>query len=187
MSTGQIELISAQDVKKLTSIHNNVSESKYCMWIIIAQDKKIRAAIGETCYALLLTEKAADTLTPVNEILLNGDGKNFRGIKWALAWWTLWYAYADLFGSVTPTGVQTKSDDTYSPVTIGMYQEKKNSAKSQGEYYLDQLICFIRDNSDDYPCYSGDNCCTDLESTGYGTSGIVTDDLNEEKPLIITS
>jgi len=187
MSTGQIELISAQDVKNLTSIHNNVSESKYCIHIIIAQDVKIRAAIGETCYALLLTEKDAGTLTPVNEVLLNGDGKNFKGIKFALAWWTLWYAYADLYSSITPTGVQTKSDDNYSPVNTAMYQEKKNSAKTQGEYYLDQVICYIKENSTDYPCYPGDNCCTDLETTGYGTSGIVLDEPKEKKRLIITT
>lgn len=169
-----IHLITEQEVKNLTDIGDNVDESKFCHYIQIAQDKQIKNAIGEACYNNLLDGVENNDLTADESILLNGNNRQFVGLKTALAWWILWYTYPNLHSRVTNTGVQTQSGENFDPVSAETLEQRRKGALSQGEYYVDQMICFMRDNDDLYPCFDEDgSCCEDRMTTGYESSGIV--------------
>lgn len=167
-------LITEDQIKSFTDISQNVDVSKFCHYIPIAERKKIKNAIGTACYNDLLDGVANDNLTPDETILLNGNGLEYEGIIKAVAWWVLYYAYPSFHSIITQTGLQTKRGETFDTVSSDILELRINQAKVQAEFYLDQVICFIKDNSELYPCYDFD-CCDTPEQSGYGTSGIVLD------------
>ncbi len=178
----RILLITEDEVKEFTNITANVDVSKFCPYIPIAQDKKIKNAIGESCYNDLLDGVENDNLTPEEDTLLDGNGRQFLGVRQALAWWTLYYAYHNLYANITATGIHTKDGEQDTSVDENIYSIFKRDALVQAEYYLDQLICYICDNSADYPCFrNSDSCCEENIKDGYGSSGIVLDDFRRDR------
>jgi len=172
----RILLITEDEVKTYTEISGNVDIDKFCPWIPIAQDKHIKNAIGEECYNDLLTAKDADTLSALQITLLDGNNKQFLGIKQALAWWVLWYAYPNLHSNVSNTGIHTKNGEGFTAIDSSLLEQRMNRAKDQGQYYVDQLIKYICDNQSDYPCYyNSDSNAEEPLRHGYGSSGIVID------------
>ena len=177
MSIGQTQLITEQEVKNWTDIPNSVQTKMFAMSIVYAQDQFIRSALGELLFSELLTQVENDTLTALNTTLLNGNDRLFRGLKPALAWWVAYQIYPHIHSYITPTGIQTKSTEDATSVSASQLEIRRNIAKSRAEYYLDQVICYLRENDTDYPLFrDSDDCCTDLRYSGYGNSGIVTDD-----------
>ena len=180
MSIGQTKLLTEQELKNWTDIPNSVTSKMIGSVITIAQDKFIRTALGEALFIELLGQVENDTLTALNTTLLNGNDRLFRGLKPALAWFTAYNLYPYLHSFVSPTGIQSKSTEDANSISSSQLEIRKNQAKSNGEYYLDQLICYLRENDTDYPLFrDGTDCCTDLAYDGYGNSGIVLDDEDE--------
>lgn len=176
MAVPYVLLITEDEVKNLTEITGNVDVSKFCAWIPIAQDKHIKNAIGEECYNNLLDGTENSNLTALETTLLNGNNRQYLGIKQALAWWVLWYAYPNLHSNISATGIHTKNGEEFSSIDDSLLRTRMNRAKDQAEYYLDQVICYLKDNSADYPCYlNSDSCCEEPLRHGYGSSGIVID------------
>ncbi len=172
-------LVTEQEIKDGTSITDNVDASKFCFWIEVAQDKYIKHAIGATCYTEILDQVENDTLTPDNEILLNGNDRDMKGIKKTLIWWVLWLAYSDLYSSITPSSVSVKTGEGFEAISDRQLSVKMNIAKDTASQYFDDIICFIRVNCDKYPCYANDpDCeCTEILRDGYSsTSGFALSD-----------
>jgi len=168
-----IHLITEEEIKSLTDVGNNVDVEKFTHFIAIAQQKKIRNAIGTECFNDLLTQAKNNTLTAANNVLLNGNGEEYEGIKPALAWWTLYYSFPSLHSSVLNTGVSTRTGDNFQSVDVKILELRRTQAKDQAEYYLDQVICYIQENETDYPCYGdNDNNCDKPIGSGY-QSGII--------------
>lgn len=176
MAICKVLLISEQEVKNLTDISDNVDVKKFCHWIPVAQDKHVKTAIGESCYSDLLDGVENANLTADEVILLDGDARNYAGIKSALAWWVLYYSYPNLHSTVTPTGIVTKDAENTTTVATSVLTMRRNGAKVQAEHYTDQAICFICENSEDYPCTNDADCCIEKIHHGYGSSGIVVED-----------
>ena len=177
MSLAETKLITEQEVKNWTGISNNVQSSNLSFAITISQDLFIRTALGEKLYEELLDQVQNNTLTALNTTLLNGDDRLFRGVKPGLAWWVAYEVYPYLHSKVSPTGIQSKSTDEAVSIDSRALEMRRNNAKKKGEYYIDQLICYLKDNTTDYPLFrDSDNCCTDIAYDGYGNSGIITDD-----------
>lgn len=172
-----IHLITENEIKNLTDISSNVDATKFCHYIQIAQDKQVKTIIGTSCYNDLLDAIENDTLTPAQLILLNGDNRSFQGIKIGLAWWILWYSYPNLNSSVRNIGVTTQSDENFDPVAPETLRDKRYGAKGQAEYYMEEVRCYLSDNTDVYPCFNeNDDCCNERQGSGYGSSsGIVLD------------
>lgn len=174
-------LISEQEVKDITDISDNVDVSKFCHHIPIAQKKHIKGLIGKTCYAELLDQVEHGTLTVANEDLLDGDGGDFEGIKTALAWWVLYEAYPNLYSTITPTGIHTKEPEGLASVSDVNLTMRINKAKNNAEMYSEEVICFLKNNLSDYPCFSGcSDCCDTLKKSGYGDSGICLSDSSDD-------
>lgn len=180
MSIAQTKLITEQEVKNWTDIPNSVMSKMFSSCITIAQDLYIRTSLGEDLYVELLGQVENDTLTALNTTLLNGNDRLFRGLKPALAWWTAYEIYPYLHSFISPTGIQQKSTEDAVSISSTQLEIRKNHAKKRAEYYLDQLICYLRENDTDYPLFrDGDDCCTNLRYDGYGNSGIILDDEDE--------
>jgi hypothetical protein len=177
MSLAETKIITEQEVKNWTDISNNVQSSSLAFAITISQDLYVRTALGEKLYEELVGQVATDTLTALNTTLLNGNDRLFRGIKPGLAWWIAYESYTYLHSKISPTGIQSKSTDQAVSIDSRSLEIRKNMAKKKAEYYIDQLICYLRDNETDYPLFrDSDSCCTNLAFDGYGNSGIITDD-----------
>jgi hypothetical protein len=177
MSLAETKIITEQEVKNWTDISNNVQSSSLAFAITISQDLYVRTALGEKLYEELVGQVATDTLTALNTTLLNGNDRLFRGIKPGLAWWIAYESYTYLHSKISPTGIQSKSTDQATSIDSRSLEIRKNMAKKKAEYYIDQLICYLRDNETDYPLFrDSDSCCTNLAFDGYGNSGIITDD-----------
>lgn len=177
MSIAQTKLITEQEVKNWTDIPNSVQSKMFSSMITIAQDLYIRSSLGELLYTQLLDQVENDTLTALNTTLLNGNDRLFRGIKPALAWWVAYEIYPYLHSFISPTGIQSKSTEDATSVSSTQLGIRKNHAKGHAEHFLDQVICYLRENEDDYPLFrDGDDCCTTLRYDGYGNSGLVLDD-----------
>jgi len=185
MADSRTKLISEQEVKDFTNISNNVDIRVFGHNILDAQNIYIKSAIGE-CFDDLITQTANSTLTAANTTLLDGNGTDYDGIKVALAWWVVYMSYPDFHSRITPTGVQVKSGEEFTSVDSSMLQQRMNLAKNKAEYYTDQVICFIKDNISDYPCYNDSDCCTTKVRNGYGTSGIVLDEPVDDNDIILT-
>jgi hypothetical protein len=177
MSLAETKIITEQEVKNWTDISNNVQSSSLAFAITISQDLYVRTALGEKLYEELVGQVATDTLTALNTTLLNGNDRLFRGIKPGLAWWIAYESYTYLHSKISPTGIQSKSTEQATSIDSRSLEIRKNMAKKKAEYYIDQLICYLRDNETDYPLFrDSDSCCTNLAFDGYGNSGIITDD-----------
>jgi len=175
MAVCKVLLINEQEVKNLTSITGNVDVKKFCPFIPVAQDMYVKSAIGESCYSDLLDGVENDNLTADEIILLEGNSRTYMGIKIALAWWVLYKSYPSLRATINPTTVAIKTGDDFVAVDNEGLGSLRNEAKVNAEYYTDQIVCFICDNSELYPCYDDCDDCNERVHSGYGTSGIVTD------------
>jgi len=177
MSIAQTKLITEQEIKNWTDIPNSVQSGMFSTMIVLAQNKFIRTALGELLFTELLNQVENDTLTALNTTLLNGNDRLFLGLKPGLAWWVAYHMYPYLHSFISPTGIQSKSTDEATSISAREIEIRKNQAKSNAEYYIDQLICYVRENDTDYPLFrDGDDCCTNLAYSGYGNSGIITDE-----------
>jgi len=177
MSLAETKIITEQEVKNWTDISNNVQSSSLSFAIIMAQDLYVRTALGEKLYEEILTQVNNNTLTALNTTLLNGNDGLFRGIKSGLAWWLAYTVYPYLHSKVSPTGIQSKSTDEATSIDSRSLEIRKNLAKKNAEYLIDQLICYLRDNENDYPLFrDSDSCCTNIAYDGYGNSGLILDD-----------
>jgi hypothetical protein len=166
------KLITEDDVKQITEVAKNVHNDKFAHSIIIAQDVHVMPLVGKVCFSNLINEKYNGTLSTANKLLLNGNGLDFRGLRYALAWWALYEAYPHLYANVTPTGIQTKSGDDYESISSQTLAMMVNNARDKAEYYTAQVIAFMCDNSKDYPCYSasGAGKLTTKPYTDFGIS-----------------
>ena len=177
MSLAETKIITEQEIKNWTDISNNVQSSSLAFAITISQDLYVRTALGEKLYEELVGQVANNTLTALNTTLLNGNDRLFRGIKPGLAWWIAYESYTYLHSKISPTGIQSKSTEQAVSIDSRSLEIRKNMAKKKAEYYIDQLICYLRDNESDYPLFrDSDSCCTNIAYDGYGNSGIVTDE-----------
>lgn len=167
-----VKLITEDDVKQITEVAKNVNNDKFSHSIVIAQDVHIMPLVGKVCFAELLNEKYAGTLTAVNKTLLNGNGLEFRGLRYALAWWALYEAYPHLYANVTPTGIQTKSGDDYESIDRQSLAMMINNARDKAEFYTAQVIEYMCDNSQSYPCFnaSGKGRIVNKPYTDFGIS-----------------
>lgn len=156
-SSPYVKLITEHDVKQITEVATNVSNDKFSHSIIIAQDVHIMPLIGRACFIQLLNEKYAGTLSTSNKELLNGNGLDFRGLRYALAWWALYEAYPHLYANITPTGIQTKSGDDYESIDRQSLAMMINNARDKAEFYTAKVIEYMCENSSSYPCFNANN------------------------------
>ena len=180
-------LITEQEVKNLTSMPSNADASKFRHYMQAAQDEYIKPAIGETCYDLLLDAVENDNLTALETTLLDGDDRSFPGAKVALAWWILWLAYPDMWIEMSGSTISKKTGDNFESVSAAEFAIKRKSAEDQASRYTNYLIAYIKDNLDDYTCYSCAGLTPLLEDTTM--SGIALDNdqftaISEEQEII---
>ena len=169
-------MITEQQIRDYTNIPANLDSSIFCNHIFTAQHKYIKPYIGETCFKELLNQIENDTLTTANTTLLDGDDRNFPGLRRSLAWWVLYLAMPWIASRIVPIGIVNKISDSDTPVGENQLATLNNAAKNNAEIYGDLVVCYIKENSEDYPCYESADCdCTNIVTSGYQSSGIVTD------------
>lgn len=170
-------MMTEQEVKNLTPIGDNVDSRKICHWIAYCQDVHIQPIIREECYNDLLDDIAADTVPADWQTVLDGDDRGFPGLKEALAWWVLFYAYLDLYAFVSPTGVQIKTGEKVQSVDSNTLNMLREQARGRAQRQTDQLFRWLCENDTLFPCFkTSDNDYITPQNSGYSqTSGIVLD------------
>jgi len=166
-------LITTQEIKDMTSLSGNVDDSKLRSHMQTAMDLYITPAIGETCMIALLDSIENSDPTALETVLLDGNNREFQGLKMALAWWVAWLAYPDLWIINGNAGLQKPTADNREPITSDEFEKKRQGLENAAVHYTNYLIKYIQLHSDDYTCYSCEGL-TDLVNDN-DSSGIATD------------
>lgn len=177
MPTCEILLVTEAEVKSLTALSGNVDIKKFVFHIPIMQDLRIKQAIGSSCFDALLDAIENDDLTALETTLLEGNNRSFKGAKMALAWWVYHAALPNLHITTTASGLGKKIGQGFEGASVDEMNNLRSQAESYARYYTDQLIGYIKENSDDYPCYAlASDTLSPISTDGYeGTSGIALD------------
>jgi len=165
-------LITTQEVKDMTSISGNTDDAKLRAHMQAAMDIYITPAIGENCMIALLDSVENDDGTALETVLLDGNNREFQGLKMALAWWIAWLAYPDLWIINSNTGLQKPTAENREALTPEEFEKKRKGVEDMAVHYTNYLIKYIQLHSDDYTCYSCEGLTAlidDNDSTGIAT------------------
>jgi len=139
-------LITVNDVKTLTDIPNNVDDGKLKNHMRYAQDITLEKVIRQTCLQELITAKDADTLTADQNTLIDDF------IIPYMANLVYWLALPALWATISNTGIQTKSGDTFESIDKGSMHVFQKNVEVRVAEYQKRLLCHLNDNDDIFPC-----------------------------------
>lgn len=154
-------LITTQQVKDLTSVPNNVSDTKLNNWMRYGQDVTLEKVIRSACLTELIDAVDNNTLTADQTTLIDDY------ITPYMAHLVYWLAIPDLWATITPTGIQTKSGTDFNSITKGEIHVLRASENEVVDQYLERLLCYLNKNIAIFPCFTE---CGDCETPIVGTS-----------------
>jgi len=158
-------LISAEDVQNFASLSQYI-ETKYTNATIYdVQFQYVRPVLCDALYSELITAlQGTPPLSPELDLLLNGDGLIFEGIRAYLCWqvYVEWLVVGN--SKSTQTGMQKLTSQFSEQLTENQLGSLIQHARSKAEFYKSELLRFLHENKADYP-----NACTDCEATQIGT------------------
>lgn len=142
----------AESVKNATSWAQFVSE---------AQLLDVKAWLGDPLLMELINQKTADTLTVLNNTLLNGGSYTygsyayyFQGLKACI----IYYAFARFTNrtsfNYTAAGIVVKESDFSTPVSDKVMQRLETEARLTAEALKCEVVTYLNRNSDDYPLWN---------------------------------
>lgn len=146
-----VQLINSTEVLVISSPNSNIDEDYITDDVIIlSQRKYIRRQLGDDLYNELISQYDNNTLTDLNKTLLDDY------IKPALGYYILFESLADIHIQLGNQGIRINQDgfsNEGSSADYGLYRDAK---RTKGEWYLEEMRSYLKDNATDYPLY--DNC-----------------------------
>lgn len=142
-----------KDLKDLGFISEELDELLIPNAIQFIQDSKIQNILGTSLYQVLLSEinsKVDDDLYVIPEkytVLL------YNYIFNALGYFVQAELYLPSTNKLRNKGLLNTSDDKVTPVDYATLNSSIKYYNDRGEFYLDQLIRYIRQNITEYPEY----------------------------------
>jgi len=152
-----VYIVTIEDFKNRASISTNILTQKFKQSAGKEQEKYSKKILCNDLYNEILDQIENDSLTTENEILVEDYLKDYLVFK----------IYADYVITAnylaTPSGFRIQLDQNSKELTdsqMGMIIEK---AKSDANYYQDELVGFLTENKDDYPLWKDSRCgCSDI-------------------------
>lgn len=144
-------ILSVEDFTNRADIDPNVHTSRLKQFFGVVQEKYAKKILCVELYDQLLTEIAADELTTANDALL-------PYLKDYLIYKT-WIRYLNSINAMsTPSGMRTQSDTTSDVASPELMNGLVNQARSDANFYQDELVNFLTCNKDDYPLWRDSQC-----------------------------
>ena len=171
MIYNNIYLISADYVKKNTSIMSNVEAQFIEQHILEAQNINMQQIVGNDMYDAIMGEFVAflNSGEPVANIgnyvsapYLTLVDSYFKTI---LMYFTVYYSMYDFNSKITNKGVVNQTSDNSHTSEFTQVEKMRKDYKQKAEAMVTLLIDYIIDHSSEYPLFRNENC------TGYFMNG----------------
>jgi len=134
-------------------------------FIEIAQEKHIRAVLGDDMYEEIVEQKNDDSLTEANKLLLE------TYLQPALAFYTKLEVIMDMNINTTSQGLMINETEFSRAANSGERADLKSTAQSHADTLRNKMLKFLEDNIDDYDSYEIQGITTDTTFIG----GIIMD------------
>lgn len=146
-----IELITTDDIKEVTSISKNVDPTLLEPFISIAEKRYVYEILGTALTSELKNQITGHTVSTPNQKLL------LHYIR-PLAAYASWYEAAPFIHFKTvQKGIVKQTSDNADNVTPEEFASYRASLKEKVKWYQDELKCFLDDNANAYPQYRSGN------------------------------
>jgi hypothetical protein len=155
-----INLISVEDIRNVTSISNNITDDLLQPYIFLSEDFFVYPILGDALATELKNQITANTLTTLNNTLLTQ-------FIIPLAAWGAWYNYIP-FNTVksTTAGEVEQAGDGSTNADLQKIAFKRASIKDFINHCSKKLKDYLEDNKTSYPLYRSTCCTTDNNNFG---------------------
>lgn len=144
----QVFFISEQVLKSKTAINENVDSGELRFCIEIAQDINIQETLGQNLYQELQYKVSAGTVSGNYKFLLDSY------VVPALTLWAYYHALDNFLVKFVNVGLVSNNTEQGSSIDFKTFQFLKNNARSQAEWYDDNMRKWLCANSSDFPEYN---------------------------------
>jgi hypothetical protein len=140
--------ITLKEIKRKSIIDGNLDSDKIIQFIEVAQDTYIQTQLGTKLYDQLQSEVINDTVTSVNQTLIDSY------IKPMLIWYSqaTYLPYAAF--QISNGGIYKHRAENSDTATQEEIDSLADQAKITAEFYTQRFIDFMDQNSSDYPLYT---------------------------------
>jgi len=169
------KLVTLTNIRELTPMSENVDDTKLINGLLYCQDVYIGNLLGTPLYTEVLEQVAAGTETTAIETLLDGNDKEFSGLRVCLAWYAYWKSLMDIQYSTTKKGLVKKFDNNSNPVDSSEFNTVRSDVQATADNYAAEITKFLKANIDDYPKYKegvDDRTAGQPQSGSSGIAGI---------------
>lgn len=156
-----IQLISVDDLKEITSISNNIQTELLEPYLEIGQGFFVDDLIGEALLTELKNQVTGNTLTNLNQTLLS----NY--IKPVVAYGA-WHEYVGMNSSkTTQKGEVLQSSEHSQNADLNQLTFKRQALKDKINFYQERLKTYLEKNKQSYPLYRS-SCTTNNNNYANG-------------------
>lgn len=149
-------LINKDDFINWTELSPNINKDKLNPHILDAQIRLVSPSVCDALYQEILTQFDNDSLTVLNETLLEDYIKPFLVMA-------SYVNYLTTAGKVsTPTGMVKVIGDSTDQITRDELKDILKDYKAKRDFYQNRVINFLECNTTDYPLFN--NCCKPKKS-----------------------
>jgi hypothetical protein len=125
--------VDSEWVKNNTGIEQNVDDSKITPYIIKAHDIHLQPLLGQSFYDHLVVAASANTLTAVEQNLI----ENF--IKPCVTEWSYYIVYPELYIKATNKGPVTQNSEWSTSIDTNAYRIRLNEIRALADLYSERL------------------------------------------------
>lgn len=157
-----ITLLTVDDIKEITSISKNISPETLSPYILIAEEYFVYEVLGEGLTNELKTQLTGNTLTGLNQTLLQTYIK-------PLAAYGSWLEGSPFIHMKTvQKGIVKQSSDNSINVDMDEFTAYRQHIKDKVMFFQDRMKDYLERNKTSYPLYST-TCST---GNNYNSTGI---------------
>lgn len=144
----QVFFISETVLKSKTAINENVDSGELRFCIELAQDINIQETLGQNLYQEMQNKVQGNTLAGNYKFLMD----NY--VVPATILWSYYHALDNFLVKWMNVGLVSNTTEQGSAIDFKTFQFLKNNARSQAEWYDDNMRKWLCANSSDFPEYN---------------------------------
>jgi len=153
-------MIQPSEVVTLAIENPNLDDGFFTEKIIeMCQVRYIKPKLGKKLYDDVIADIAGSELSTANETLWT----NY--IKPALAYYVFFEALPDIYTQIGNQGLRLNTEQFSESASANSFSHYRNNKSGRAEWYLNEMITFLKDNKTDYPLFDG--CDTDRPKSKY--------------------
>lgn len=169
--------ITVNDIKDNTAVQQNCESASLQPYIQIVQDMYIKRTLDEPTYNALQAECAASGITAVTSSNITGLTQASQNLivqmRPAMVWGCFYSAYNFLNVRITNKGITVGESNGISSQSDRLDRiDQKREVESNMNFYLGELVRYLRVNATDYPLWRENNF--ELETQFSGTTSTST-------------